>query len=403
MGREKGKSPFHPGQPVPPELFVGRKPQIDRILERGAGQVAAGKSVCMFVEGEYGIGKSSIAGFAQRVAEEQFGLLPVSVNLGGVGDLEGLSARLLEAVVMAAKGPTAIDRIREWLGKYVGRQTLFGLTVNLEALKRYPPRLESPSQMLGFLRETLERLGPPMTGMFLCLDELNGIVNDPRFPHFIKGLVEENAASSRPLPLLLMLCGVEDRRRTMIRHHPAVDRLFYVVEIEKMSQEEMEEFFTRSFADAGMTVTRGAMHVLTQYSAGLPKVMHVIGEEAYFQSGDVEVREPEAYTAVVAAAEEIGRKFVDQQVIRALKSPDYHSILDKLGRLGASTAGFTKKEIAEGLTPGEKKKLDNFLTRMKKLHVLRSGDSAGEYVFNVQMVRVYIWLRTQHEKAARPR
>lgn len=38
--------------------------------------------------------------------------------------------------------------------------------------------------------------------------------------------------------------------------------------------------------------------------------------------------------------------------------------------------------------------LDNFLQKMKKLNVMRSGDAAGEYVFNVRMVRLYLWLET---------
>ena len=67
----KGKSPFYPGQPVPVELFVGRRSQLDRILQRGAGQVASGKPVSLFVQGEYGIGKSSIAAIARRVSEER--------------------------------------------------------------------------------------------------------------------------------------------------------------------------------------------------------------------------------------------------------------------------------------------------------------------------------------------
>ena len=70
----KGKSPFYPGQPVPGELFVGRVTQIDHIMQRGVGQVEAGKPVAIYVEGEYGIGKSSIAGFVQWLAEREHGL-----------------------------------------------------------------------------------------------------------------------------------------------------------------------------------------------------------------------------------------------------------------------------------------------------------------------------------------
>jgi DNA-binding NtrC family response regulator len=69
----KGRSPFYPGQPVPGELFVGRAAQIEHIMTRGVGQVAAGKPVAIFVQGEYGIGKSSVAGFVQWLAEREHG------------------------------------------------------------------------------------------------------------------------------------------------------------------------------------------------------------------------------------------------------------------------------------------------------------------------------------------
>ncbi len=393
--REKGKSPFHPGQPIPAELFVGRKLQIDRILQRGAAQVAAGKPVAMFVQGEYGIGKSSIANYAQRVAEQKYKLLRVSVNLGGAKDIEDLAGRVLEAVVRAGEtNVSTAERVKGWLGKYVGKQQLLGLTLNLEALKADTPSLSTPGQMLAFLRETLVRMGDAAGGVFLVLDELNGIVNNPHFAHFIKGFVEENAMATTPLPLLLMLCGVEERRRAMIQCHPPIDRIFDIVEIEKMDRGEMKEFFERSFREADMAVDAKAMDALITYSAGFPKIMHVVGDEAYYLDQDGTLDYTEAMDAVVSAAEEVGRKYVDQQVYKALRSLDYQSILQKIAGLGPSGDSFFKRDVADGLTPAELKKLGNFLQRMKKLNVIRSGDSAGEYVFNVQMVRLYIWLKS---------
>jgi len=79
---EKGGSPFYPGQPVPVELFVGRDKQIDRILTRGVGQVGRGKPVAVYVQGEYGIGKSSLARYLQFLAAEKHGLLPIYASLG---------------------------------------------------------------------------------------------------------------------------------------------------------------------------------------------------------------------------------------------------------------------------------------------------------------------------------
>ena len=125
-----------------------------------------------------------------------------------------------------------------------------------------------------------------MKGLFLILDEINGITKNPQFAHFIKGIVDTNAVSVPPVPLLLMLCGVEDRRVEMIHRHPPVGRIFDVIEVEPMSDEEMRDFFKRAFGSVKIAVDPDAMDVMTFYSGGLPKIMHEIGDAAYYIDQD---------------------------------------------------------------------------------------------------------------------
>ena len=396
----KGKSPFYPGQPVPVELFVGRAKQIDRIMNRAVAQVSAGKPIAVFVQGEYGIGKSSIAGFVQWIAEKHQALHGIYAPLGGARELSDVAVTVLEATLRSgAFDPKRSEKVRNWLAKYIGRQELFGFTLNAEALRKVAPSLATPFGMLGFLTETVERLKDDgIKGIFLVLDEINGITENPQFANFIKGLVDTNAMSSKPLPLLLMLCGVEERRRQMIQKHQPVDRIFDVIEIESMDVKEMEAFFQRAFDSVSMPVEPSAMSILTQYSAGFPKLMHLVGDAAFWIDRDGIIKQADALTAVFLAAEEVGKKYVDQHVYRALRSPDYKSILAKIGKMDPDTMSFKKADVASGLTESEKKKFNNFLQKMKSLNVLRSGDVPGEYIFNVRMVRLYIWLQSLEEK-----
>ena len=399
-GNMKGKSPFYPGQPVPVELFVGRSEQIERIMIRGVKQVASGKPVAMFIQGEYGIGKSSIAGFTQWLAEKDHGLHGIYAPLGGCKGLADLPAAVLQAVLRSgAFDPKKSERVRNWLAHYIGRQELFGLTLDFEALKKDAPNISTPYGLLGFLSEAHERLKDVgIKGIFLVLDEINGITEDPQFAYFVKGLVDTNAMSPKPLPLLLMLCGVEERRREMIQKHQPVDRIFDIIEIEVMSKEEMVEFFTRAFESVNVDVEQSAMNVLVHYSAGFPKIMHLVGDAAFWIDEDCKINEEDAMRAVMVAADDVGKKYVDPQVYKALRSSDYHSILAKIAKMGPGTMSFTKDQIIPGLTESEKRKLNNFLQKMKTLHVLRSGEVRGEYIFNLRMVRLYIWLQSLQKK-----
>lgn len=393
---QKGKSPFYPGQPVPVELFVGRASQIERILTRGAGQVALGKSIAVYVEGEYGIGKSSIAGLIQRVAEEKYGLFGIYVSLGGVKTIEELARSVMEATLRSGvMNPTRRERMTQWLTKYLGKAELFGFSLNLETIRQDAPQLTNSDAMLAFLKTALSKLQDTgVKGIMLVLDEINGIASEPKFSHFIKGIVDTNAMNNEPLPLFLMLCGVPDRRREMIRNHEPVARLFDVVEIQPMTEGEMWEFFTKAFSSVGISIEPTAMATMTKYAAGLPRIMHLIGDAAYWVDKDGKIDSDDAFLSVVNAADEIGKKHVDHQIYAALGSDDYRSILDKIAKLGPSQMSFSKHHIVGGLNDTEKRKFNNFLQRMKGLHVLRPGNTRGEWEFINSMVRLYIWMKS---------
>jgi len=393
----KGKSPFYPGQPVPLELFVGRQAEIDRIMIRGAAQVALGKPVAIFAQGEYGIGKSSLASYVQARAEREYGLHGIYASLAGCRNLNDMAAIILEATMRSgAFDPARNEKIRNWLAKYIGKQEIFGFTLNLEAIKKDSPHLASAQGILSFLAEVLKRL--EVKGIFLVLDEINGMASNPDFAPYIKGLIDSNALSKTPVPIMLFVCGVEEKRREMIRVHPPIDRVFDVVDIGVLSPLEMASFFRSAFDSVQMTIEDKALAYLTYYSAGFPKMMHLIGDAAYWLDKDGNIDEYDGFNAVMVAAEEVGTKYVDQQVIKALKSKDYQSILAKIAKMSPISMSFMKSDIQATLSQTEKDKIDNFLQRMKKLKVLRSGDQQGEYIFNMRMVRLYLFLQSTRQK-----
>ena len=82
----KERSPFTPGQPVSPEFFVGRKEQV-KLLTRAIQQAAAGAPQYLFVTGERGIGKSSLASLAREIAEKEHAFVGAHALLGGARSL----------------------------------------------------------------------------------------------------------------------------------------------------------------------------------------------------------------------------------------------------------------------------------------------------------------------------
>lgn len=81
----------------------------------------------------------------------------------------------------------------------------------------------------------------------------------------------------------------------------------------------------------------------------------------------------------------------------ASRSKDYRSIPRKLAKLDFDLA-FLKSDQEKGLTQGERRKLNNFLQRMKRLNVLAPGGERGEYVFRYRPARVYMRMEAISER-----
>jgi len=152
----KGINPFYPGQPVPVEFFTGRMKEIQRII-RAIEQVEQGKPQAVFLTGEYGIGKSSLAGFLNFFAEKNSYILGIHVFLGGAETLEDLAEKTVESVLRQQMyEEKKSEKIRNFLAKYIGQQNLFGININFQQLKADAPNISRG--FLPFLGELLERL-----------------------------------------------------------------------------------------------------------------------------------------------------------------------------------------------------------------------------------------------------
>ncbi len=97
--RKPETSPFTPGHPVPPDLFVGRQDQIGTLLDLGR-EVGSGRLEVGYLAGERGIGKTSLARLATRISEREHGLL-LYVGLGGATGPEEVVRRTLDALEIA--------------------------------------------------------------------------------------------------------------------------------------------------------------------------------------------------------------------------------------------------------------------------------------------------------------
>jgi len=388
----KDRSPFTPGNPVPVELFVGRTNQLEEIL-RNVKQVRTGKQENIFLAGERGIGKSSFAKFVCNMACKER-LLSVHVFLGQVTSLDEMVRRVFEELLKVSNTQSWYGKISGYFENKIQQIDLFGVAVS------FHPTAEDTRELVNNFPEALvniaEKIKTEKKGLFIVLDDIDAISRTPEFANWYKSFVDKVATHFDYFPISIMLIGLPEFRDNLSRNQPSLMRVFRVVEIEKLQEKEVKDFFLRAFNKVNIAVQESAMEIMVDYSGGLPTIMHEIGDAIFWIDEDGIVKDDDVWKGVISAAESIGKKYLDPLVYRAIRSEKYRSILRKLG----VTTSFKKNEIVAKLTKEEKAVFDNFLRTMRDRGVIMIDQEAdrGTYKFVNDIYPVYIFMEGLEHK-----
>jgi len=386
--QERIESPFTPGVPVPQDYFVAREKEVNR-LRAAVAQASSGRSKNIFLQGERGIGKTSLAAFACLVAQREFDFVGTICSLGAARTVDEVSSAVFRQLLQHLPEKSLFDKAKEAFDRYIKSIGVLGFRVEFTSEPAQLAHLRL--DFIGYLRAFLERVSPPKQGIFLALDDLNGVTGQAEFTLFVKSVVDQIATTQRPWPLVIVLVGVPTRREEMIRSHPSVGRIFDVIELGPFTQTESSEFFETMFAQRGISVEPDALELMVNVSGGLPALMHEVGDAVFSSNADDRVDLRDAKAGVLQAADAVGRKYLDPQVYRALRSDKYRSILRRLGRtpLGAQ---FSRHEALRSIPSSQQKSFDSFLRRTRELGIICPAETRGRYRFANQLYQLYVRL-----------
>ncbi|MBA7554925.1 hypothetical protein ES705_47565 [subsurface metagenome] len=245
------------------------------------------------------------------------------------------------------------------------------------------------------LSHLIKKIENDRKGLFIVLDDINGLAEIPEFANWYKSFVDHVATHYENFPVFMMLIGSPEKRDKLSNLQPSLMRIFRVVDIEKLEDSEVKDFFEKAFNKVDISVEKEALNILVRYSSGLPVLMHEIGDATFLIDEDGVIDEQDAFSGIIAAADRIGKKYLDPQVYRAIRSNRYRSILRKLADRPL-TREFAKSEVEERLNDSEMEVFHNFLTRMRKLGIIELDieKARGNYRFVNEIYPVYIWMES---------
>ncbi len=394
-------SPFTPGLPVPVEFFVGRVAEVNRLRKKVANSTAGtkdfkGRLEVAFLSGERGIGKSSLASFVRHLVEREDRVIGTHTFLGGVTTLEEMVRRIFDRLLKESIDKTWNEKLKEFFGNHIRQFGLFGISLEFN-----PSEGELRHIVHDFapvLRKLAQKLQDEKHGLFVILDDINGLSTSRDFADWLKSLLDEIATSREQLPLFLLLVGLDERRHSLISHQPSLARVFDLIEIQAWSNDETKTFFQNSFSEVGVSVDEEALDLLVRFTGGLPVLAHEIGDAVFNKAKDNHIDMGDAINGLFNAADIVGRKHIEPKVFQAIRSTTYRTILRKVA-IDPGAFYFHRNEIIRRLNQEEAKVFNNFLNRMTRLGVIvkEKEKGAGVYRFVNRLHHLYFWLEHGRE------
>lgn len=404
----KERSPFTPGHPVPLEYFVGRQKEID-LLRRAIEQVALGKNENIFLTGERGIGKSSLASLCKAYAVENYQLVGAHCYLSGIKGVPDFCRTILQRLLDENPESSFLDKARALIGRYVEELKFeipfIGLKTGLRLKKELGEIEDLPLNFPSIVENLYQTIKDKHKGFAIILDDLNGLTKVQGVSLFIKSFIDDLAGS---IPLFFCLVGVEERMGDLATEQPSVTRIFHPIELGPMSNKECVDFYKKAFSSVSISFEDVALQTMTEYSGGLPTLLHEIGEATFYVDTDNKIDINDALRGVIDASKVVGKKYIDRQVFEEIRSDARRKLLLKIVKSegrgpevgvrmekggGVSlmeTLLIERKKVLQVLVEEEKKDFDNLLRRMTRLGILNKSDERGKYTFQNRLFPVYI-------------
>ena len=386
------ESPFEPWRPVSPDKFKGRKKDISKITRYLPKVKNQGTPEHFFITGKRGMGKTSFINYVSRRVEEDFQMIPIHINNSGGKTIDELIQKLLDELLMEFKkdylGKSIIDKILNNINEFKVAGTGVSLKENNSIIKNIK------KHFADFLITTCKEL-PEDYGIFIVIDDLNGLSENEKFTDWYKGLFETLTFNDYHIPIVFTLISYPHEFDKLCLINESFSRMFHLIEIDNLEDYDIEDFFKTSFNNVGIEFEDGykSIEPMVYFSWGMPLIMQQIGESVFWLAEENVINKNIAIEGIISAAIELGNKQIRSKLDK-IKSEHYENILMKICK--AKKFSFKKSDVKYLLSSDENNVFSDCLNRVKELGIIESigKDNSGEYEFSNRLYFVYFLIKS---------
>lgn len=269
---------FSPAAPIDErDLFAGRQPQIDKMMEAA---VEKGKHAVLF--GERGVGKTSLgkvfhAMFPKTIRH----IMAVREQVDPSDDFSSIWRKVFKDL-----------RVR---------------SVDAEAGTEVPLANDYPGAIMpDDIRREFQDIFSPNDIPIIIIDEFDKARDsaDAKIHEMMANTIKH--LSDYSVNATIILIGVADDVNDLIGEHPSVTRCLEQIPMPRMNKEELREIIDKRVPRLGMKMHPDAYFKIIELSRGLPSYVHLLGlysTQAAIKRQSLTITEDDVEAAIKRALE----------------------------------------------------------------------------------------------------
>ena len=339
-------NPFRPNGIVPPHMFCGREKEMQTVRQ-SLFQTKNENPQHFLIEGERGIGKSSLLHYIQQEAgmggsqavSLEFQFLVISIELNETmpyGSILHAIASEFRTQLYAHKDVVAIaatiwDFLTNW--KVLGVEYKKGQISEIESdvlddLARSMAKFTSEASNKASAQKRID-------GILILIDEADKPSENARLGEFVK-LFTERLTKIGCGRVCVGLSGLPALVGKLRASHESSLRVFETIPVGVISQDACEQVVIRALIEAKQkngrdtTVDASALDLLGLLSEGYPHFVQQFGFSAFMQDDDWNISDNDVTTGAFShngGLDQLAKRYFHDLYYEQIWSPDYRKVL----------------------------------------------------------------------------
>ena len=207
------------------------------------------------------MGKTSLANFISDFISKNYSIVTAHVMNDGVHTIDELVIHIIEMILNSISTEKWSDKIFNFLENHIEYVVFGGLTVKFRPSEN---ELSNIKNNFAFYLADMINNFKDKDGLFIVIDDINGLSKTPDFANWYKSFTNTLAMSLDKVSLFIMLTSYPEKFQRLYEHKHSFNRIFHVHELNRLNDSDIKNFYADIFSIYNINVDPVALEIMTK-------------------------------------------------------------------------------------------------------------------------------------------